>query len=141
MGFFWPAGLCLNPGPTLDPIINVFIRYIWIFRICFRYYGYCFWFTIRVLISSKFFKLKKKLGIWIKFWVFFSSSCEILNKIFKFLGIKIFLVFVWSFKYFSCFGYFSDFSYILNFFMILNTRTDVDPLRPYRVQQPFDIDF
>ena len=23
LGFFWPACLCLSPGPTLDPIINM----------------------------------------------------------------------------------------------------------------------
>lgn len=49
-----------------------------------------FWFTIRVLISGKFFKFKKKLDIWIKFWVFFSSSCQILNKILNFLVFEFF---------------------------------------------------
>ena len=86
--FFWSAGLCLSPGLTLDPIINMlcllgifgYFEYVsGIMDIFFKFlvYDYSFWFQIN-------FQTKKKLGVWTKFWVFFSSSCQILNKILNF---------------------------------------------------------
>ena len=90
MGSFWTRMSLFEFGsyPRSDHKYVLFIRYVWIFRICFRYngyfvrflvYDYSFWFQV-------YFQIKKKIGYFsfhrVRFWIFWEYFSDFL--IFRF---------------------------------------------------------